>query len=107
MTSDIPYEKGWDGDHIIVVLVQNDPSLVRGIDWVEYARIEPGSGDRTANPCPFRRDPRIPARPVARLSMMTTSWCCARVSARFEPMNPAPPVTMERKTMWMGPFNAL
>jgi hypothetical protein len=23
-------------------------------------------------------------RPVARLSMMTTSWCCANVSARFE-----------------------
>ncbi len=35
-----------------------------------------------------------PAGPVARLSMMTTSWCCARVSARFEPMKPAPPVTM-------------
>jgi hypothetical protein len=49
-------------------------------------------------------------RPVARLSMMTTSWCCARcdvsleteqehrqgavASARFEPMKPAPPVTM-------------
>ena len=23
-------------------------------------------------------------RPVARLSMITTSWCCANVSARFE-----------------------
>ncbi|MDV4343077.1 hypothetical protein HL657_07820 [Methanoculleus sp. YWC-01] len=26
--------------------------------------------------------------PVARLSMMTTSWFCARVSARFEPSRP-------------------
>ena len=38
---------------------------------------------------------------VARLSMMTTSWCCDKVSARFEPMKPAPPVTMERmKRLW-------
>ena len=29
-------------------------------------------------------------QPVARLSMMTMSWCCARVSIWFEP---APPVT--------------
>ena len=27
-------------------------------------------------------------RPVTRLSMMTTSWCCAKVSARFEPGRP-------------------
>ena len=26
--------------------------------------------------------------PVARLSMMTTSWFCAKVSARFEPSRP-------------------
>jgi len=36
----------------------------------------------------------LPAGPVARLSMMTTSWFWAKVSARFEPMKPAPPVTM-------------
>ncbi len=35
-----------------------------------------------------------PACTVARLSMMTTSWFWAKVSARFEPMKPAPPVTM-------------
>jgi len=35
-----------------------------------------------------------PACTVARLSMMTTSWFWAKVSARLEPMNPAPPVTM-------------
>ncbi len=29
-------------------------------------------------------------RPVARLSIMTTSWCCARVSARFEPDEAGP-----------------
>ena len=43
----------------------------------------------------------LPAGPVARLSMMAAAWCCAKVSARFEPMKPAPPVTMERmKRLW-------
>ena len=44
-----------------------------------------------------------PAGPVARLSMMTTSWFCTKVSARFEPMKPAPPVMMERiNNLWWG-----
>jgi len=50
------YNSGADAD---------DPSLVRGIEWVEYARIVPGSGDRPANPGPYRRDPPIPARQAA------------------------------------------
>jgi len=35
---------------------------VRGIEWVEYTRIVPGSGDRPANPRPYRRDLPIPVR---------------------------------------------
>ena len=30
----------------------------------------------------------LPAGPVARLSMMTTSWFCDKASARFEPSRP-------------------
>ena len=45
---------------------------------------------------PARRCSMFTRRPVTRLSMMTTSWCCAKVSARFEPMKPASPVAMER-----------
>jgi len=33
-------------------------------------------------------------RPVERLSMIVTSWSCESAPARFEPMNPAPPVMM-------------
>jgi len=37
---------------------------------------------------PARRCSIFTRRPVTRLSMMTTSWCCAKVSARFEPSRP-------------------